>query len=976
MITKVLNFLPERPYYVNCSIYPIMAHSEAAKTSEFKFLQGGGEMAELIAAYDWSQSPLGPIAGWSQNLRSSVSMMLRSRFPMLIFWGPSLITFYNDAFRPSLGNDGKHPGSLGQRGEESWAESWPVIGPMIYDIMKGGSAVWFEDQKLPLYRDGKMGYAYWTYSFSALSDGEGAIEGLLVTCAETTKAVESLQSLKESKDELDFAIEATELGTWDLDPATGRFTANDRIKDWFGIEAGGEIPLSMAIDVMDPADRQRVADAIAYATTYESGGRYEVRYSIINPGTQRRRHVLAKGRAWFGEDRKAYRFNGTLQDITEQVLAEQKRNEVEARFRNLLRDSTIGHVVMMGDNYTIKVANEAYAKIINHTVEQIMERPLFELIPDAEAFFRPLMERVLQTGEPFKMDGAPFNVLDAGGRQIEGFVDVVYQPYRDSDGNIAGVMAVVNNVTDQTRERKKLEEAEKKKTLALESGRFGTWDFNLLSDTVEIDARCRELFNMPPDEPIAPVDFWKYISEKDQPKVTEAVTASLDPQLRADYTLEYRIAGPEVRWIRNKGKGYFDNGVPYRFVGTVQDVTEERHLRDEQQKLLRLVENSVELMSLLGTNNINSYVNKAGMELLGFDSMEQVLRTPISELHLKEDFEKVASDVITSLQEKGRWSGQMNVKHLKSGEIIPVYNNTIRIDDPTTGEVLAFGAVMRDMRPELAAQQSLRESEQKYRQLSNELEERVERRTADLRNANFNLSRSNRDLEQFAYVASHDLQEPLRKIRMFSDLMMQNKDDAAFLDKLASKIALASAHMSSLVQALLNYSRLSPADPAFERTELQAVFKKVLADCELTIKDKGATVQLPPALPAIHGVPTQLYQLFLNLLGNALKFNEGSPLITVSCEPVRGSAISGGELIDPGAGYVHITFTDNGIGISKYLLDKVFTIFTRGTSDSRFAGTGIGLAVCKKVVENHRGHITVESEEGKGTSFHIYLPVE
>lgn len=168
-------------------------------STKIKFLQKGGEMGALTRAYDWNVTAIGNPESWSQSHLTSVNMMLTSRFPMLVFWGKELITFYNDAFRPSLGNDGKHPGSLGQPGHISWAESWPVIGPMIHDIMQGGDAVWFEDQKLPLYRDGKMGYAYWTYSFSPLLDDDGSVGGVLVTCSETTKAVESTAKVAASE---------------------------------------------------------------------------------------------------------------------------------------------------------------------------------------------------------------------------------------------------------------------------------------------------------------------------------------------------------------------------------------------------------------------------------------------------------------------------------------------------------------------------------------------------------------------------------------------------------------------------------------------------------------------------------------------------------------------------------------------------------------------------------------------------------
>jgi signal transduction histidine kinase len=203
---------------------------------------------------------------------------------------------------------------------------------------------------------------------------------------------------------------------------------------------------------------------------------------------------------------------------------------------------------------------------------------------------------------------------------------------------------------------------------------------------------------------------------------------------------------------------------------------------------------------------------------------------------------------------------------------------------------------------------------------------------------------------------------------------MQNINDQELLKKYISKINAASERMSSLVKELLNYSRLTSPELTFETVDLSVILTNAIADCELVIKEKNAVIHLS-TLPVIEGVSSQLYQLFLNLLSNALKFNETIPVISINCFEVYGREISGSELIDPEMKYMHLIFKDNGIGFSEDLFEKVFTIFTRGTSDPKFIGTGIGLAVCKKVVENHRGYIDVESEVGKGTSFHIYLPL-
>jgi signal transduction histidine kinase len=148
-------------------------------------IYGTGEMAERIRAFDWSTTPVGPVHQWPELLLSTVNTLLGSRQPMFLWWGEELIQFYNDAYRPSIGAD-KHPSALGQRGEECWPEIWPVISPLIDDVMKRGQACWSEDQLIPIYRDGQLVDVYWTFSYSPVWDAKGNICGTLVVCSETT----------------------------------------------------------------------------------------------------------------------------------------------------------------------------------------------------------------------------------------------------------------------------------------------------------------------------------------------------------------------------------------------------------------------------------------------------------------------------------------------------------------------------------------------------------------------------------------------------------------------------------------------------------------------------------------------------------------------------------------------------------------------------------------------------------------------
>jgi PAS domain S-box-containing protein len=162
------------------------------------FLTGEGEMARLTREYDWSQSVLGPPEEWPQSLQTTLSIILNSRFPMFLFWGPDLICFYNDSYRPSLGLNGKHPSALGSRGVDVWPEIWDIIKPLIDQVLSGGEATWSENQLIPIYRNGKMEDVYWTFSYSPVFDESSAPAGVFVTCKETTTEVLAYRTIEEN----------------------------------------------------------------------------------------------------------------------------------------------------------------------------------------------------------------------------------------------------------------------------------------------------------------------------------------------------------------------------------------------------------------------------------------------------------------------------------------------------------------------------------------------------------------------------------------------------------------------------------------------------------------------------------------------------------------------------------------------------------------------------------------------------------
>lgn len=248
----------------------------------------------------------------------------------------------------------------------------------------------------------------------------------------------------------------------------------------------------------------------------------------------------------------------------------------------------------------------------------------------------------------------------------------------------------------------------------------------------------------------------------------------------------------------------------------------------------------------------------------------------------------------------------------------------------------------------------------------------------DLAESNQHLTRSNQNLEQFAYIASHDLQEPLRKIQQFSDLLKtryatSSGDELVYLERMQ----IAASRMSLLIKDLLAFSRISTSPAPATRVSLKRVVDEALENLSVAIEETNAKIYIG-ALPTLQGDSLQLGQLFQNLFSNALKFRRNgiTPEIKVSSKTVFATNLP--QTVKPArqaAAYHSIEVTDNGIGFEEKYADRIFQVFQRLHGRNEFAGTGVGLAICQKVVTNHGGTITAVGKPGHGATFCIYLPM-
>jgi PAS domain S-box-containing protein len=352
-------------------------------------------------------------------------------------------------------------------------------------------------------------------------------------------------------------------------------------------------------------------------------------------------------------------------------------------------------------------------------------------------------------------------------------------------------------------------------------------------------------------------------------------------------------------------------------------------------------------------------------DLYGFAAEEVSFADGIQAIHEK-DRDRAIVNFQKALDPRngGSYEDTYSIRNLSTG-LEKVITLQARVSFDQDGEAFLIAGTLQDVTD--------------HKNAEKDLEEQVLRRTEELNKANASLSRSNQELEQFAFIASHDLQEPLRKIRIFSGLLEEkNKSD---LDesglKYLSKIKASAGRMDRLIRDLLEFSRVNVKNELRTPVDLNEILHRVEEDFDLVVREKKAIIHAQQ-LPVIQAIPLQMNQLFYNLLGNALKFSRPGvpPLIQITARRLSSRETMKFTELDPAQLYWAFEIADNGIGFDPAMADKIFTIFQRLNARDKYEGTGIGLALCRKIVLAHEGLIYATSEKSAGAVFHILLPVK
>ncbi|WP_373513037.1 ATP-binding protein [Persicitalea sp.] len=548
---------------------------------------------------------------------------------------------------------------------------------------------------------------------------------------------------------------------------------------------------------------------------------------------------------------------------------------------------------------------------------------------------------------------------------------------------------------------------------AIKAAQLGVWELDPATNLVIWDDRCRELFGVIERNTLPYEEALNYIHPEDASRVDKAVKTAMKAESGGSYDETYRTTGVEdgkLRWARFIGQSYFDeSGKAYRFAGIAQELTLEMEARQREQALTegreRERQQKEKLLAAVvaSENRFQHLIRQAPVAIALFDgpefvielanervlefwgrTREQVMHKPLFEA-LPEASGQGFEELLTEVFNTGNpfYSPEMPVQLFRNGQMEQTYIDFVYepyydAEEKITGIMV----VANEITQQVMSRQHIEASESRYRQLSEDLDERVQQRTQELDEMNRDLIRSNQNLEKFAYIASHDLQEPLRKIQAFGDLLKSQHADnlGKGLDYL-QRMQSSASRMSILITDLLTYSRISTRQQAASTVPLSLTLSQVLENLSLTVAETKAQVTLSE-LPVIQGDPTQLGQLFQNLLSNALKFRQKTeegkllnPVVTIRSEEVLARDLPSGTKPSRQAHQYHrIDVTDEGIGFDDKYTDRIFQVFQRLHGKSDYPGTGVGLAICEKVALNHGGAISVVSQPGQGSTFSVFLP--
>ena len=670
--------------------------------------------------------------------------------------------------------------------------------------------------------------------------------------------------------------------------------------------------------------------------------------------------------------REGDRTVGTIieaRDISEDKKREAERQQLVAdlrlertRLSELFDRAPAFIAAVRGPDHVFEMANGAYQRLIGE--REVMGKPVREALPEVvEQGFVDLLDSVLATGQPFIGTEVPVSLHNpATGMDEQRYVNFVYQPIADRE-SFSGIFVHGVDVTAQVRARHDVERLQHRLKLAVDSARLGTWDFDLVENRLEWDRRAKEIFGL---EPEAAVDYDLFVSRvhaEDRERATAAVDRALAGDDDGYFELEYRVLIDEnekCRWVRATGQAFFEGAADarkaVRFTGTVTDVTERVDAAEERERLLReaqiqknrlqqIFTNAPAVIAMYsGENNVISMVNPMWEKVVG---RRNVVGKPFADV-----FPELAASGLLDLLAQVRATGIAHVGNETEiafdrsgdGKVEPSWWNFVwqplAGDDGKTDDIFVHAVEVTD---QVLSRRGVEEKADELAKLARALET------------------SNRELDQFAYVASHDLKAPLRGIANLSQWIEEDIGAQNLSEESREHLVLLRGRvhrMEALIDGILQYSRAGRVRENPEPIDVGKLLDDVV---DLLAPPDNVHIEIAGPMPTLRSERLPLQQVFQNLVGNAIKYTRRADAL------VRIAATDRGDRWE-------FSVSDNGPGIPPEFHQRIFGLFQTLEARDKVEATGIGLSIVQKTVESRGGEVRVESEPGAGTTFRFTWP--
>ena len=945
-----------------------MSESEGVAGTN-RFPAGGGEAGALIRAIDWSGSPLGAPETWPQSLRSVVDLLLASKFPMFVAWGPDLGFLYNDPYAEILG--AKHPAAMGRPFQEIWAEIWPDISPLI-DSALAGEATFRENLPLVMNRRGFDEPTWFTFSYSPVTDESGRIAGMFCACTETTGEIVAESALRASEKRFrDFADHAPVM-MWVTDPSGH---CNYLNRGWY--EFTGQTRAQAEgfgwLDAIHPDDRAEAERVFVEANERQAPFRLEYRLRRAD-GVFRWAIDAAAPR--FDPDGDYLGYVGSVIDIDERRSMEAALRASETRYRTLFESIESGFCVVEVDleradgriDYRVIEANPAFYRQTGFP-ETILGRWLREAAPELEEEWYEIYGRVARTREAER--------FEQGSKHLGRWFDVFAFPTEGEPGRRVGIL--FHDISMRRNAELALKQSEERLRLATDNSEIGLWDVDVTGDRMVWPPRVKAMFGISADMPVTMRDFYEGLHPEDRERTAAAFAAAVNPDIRALYDVEYRTVGKEdgiVRWIAAKGRAMFDeNNLCVRVIGTAVDISARKAIEEELRELnetleQRVVEavtermreheklnaaeaarreadalyrayfqNSPEALFVIAVGPDGDFVveetNPAHEAGLGL-SQDAVRDRRIEELLPAE----AAAKVLESYR-----------KVVESGTILQ-YREIFTLDgDPQhwdtslvpvrgpDGRIARLIGSSRNVTRQVIAEEALRDS-QKMEAMG-----------------------------QLTGGVAHDFNNLLTPIIGSLDMLQRKGLGGDREQRLIAGAMQSAERAKTLVQRLLAFARRQPLQSiAVDVTRLvKGMGDLVRSTTGPQIK---VIVEAAEGLPAARADPNQLEMALLNLAVNARDaMSEGGTLrISADAQAIGAEHPTG---LAPGR-YVRLSVADTGEGMDEATLARAVEPFfsTKGIGK----GTGLGLSMVHGLASQLGGALALHSRPGLGTNVELWLP--